>query len=83
MTNKEIIQAWKNPKLRSNLPDAPESPAGPIELDEAALEGVTGAKEMACITGFKICDSGGRVCTLTTECICPWWTPIITDRIPL
>jgi mersacidin/lichenicidin family type 2 lantibiotic len=78
MTNQDIIRAWKNPRLRSSAETTPDSPAGKIELDDAALEGVNGAKALAggltkytegcAVSGAKW--SCGFVCTATTECFC-------------
>jgi len=65
MSKEKIIRAWKDPKYRESLTpeekaQLPEHPAGPPgALDDSELEDVSGG-------------SGGYVCTLTTECGCPW-----------
>ncbi|HWN70534.1 MAG TPA: mersacidin/lichenicidin family type 2 lantibiotic [Haliangium sp.] len=71
----DIIRAWKDPEFRATLENAPESPAGLIELDDAALESVGGAAisvtehtEGCTVSGWQI--SCGYVCTATTECYC-------------
>jgi mersacidin/lichenicidin family type 2 lantibiotic len=49
MLAKDIIRAWKDDEYRLSLSDAerallPANPAGTIDLDDAELGGVTGAK---------------------------------------
>jgi mersacidin/lichenicidin family type 2 lantibiotic len=39
----DIIRAWKDPEYRSSLLNAPASPAGIVELDDVALEGLAAA----------------------------------------
>jgi mersacidin/lichenicidin family type 2 lantibiotic len=66
MDRKNIIRAWKNPEYRANLAEAPESPAGAIELEDVALESIVGGRLVPTVCTI----SGGWVCTLTTECGC-------------
>jgi mersacidin/lichenicidin family type 2 lantibiotic len=82
MDKKNIIRAWKDPEYRASLAEAPESPAGAVELEDAALESVAGGlaaatvvaislthgTEGCTVSGWRI--SCGWVCTLTTECFC-------------
>jgi mersacidin/lichenicidin family type 2 lantibiotic len=49
VNNEDIIRAWKDPDYRSSLSAEeqellPANPAGPVELDDAYLVGVTGAR---------------------------------------
>lgn len=67
MTDK-TIRAWKDPKFRAELSaderrDLPDNPAGrPLEeADPDELDDVAGGSDLPT-------DSGGNVCTLTTEC---------------
>jgi mersacidin/lichenicidin family type 2 lantibiotic len=66
MSIKKVVRAWKDPKYRASLSpeeqaQVPDHPAGTTEaLDDAQLEEIAGG------------GSGGYVCTLTTECGCPW-----------
>lgn len=78
MSNQDIIRAWKNPRRRASADPTPESPAGKIELDDAALEGINGANAVA--RGYTYVTEGcavsgakwscGNYCTGTTECFC-------------
>lgn len=70
-----IIRAWKDPKFRAELSandksDVPENPAGKTwnESDPDELDDVAGGAE----NPTTITNSGGHVCTATTEC--PWFT---------
>jgi mersacidin/lichenicidin family type 2 lantibiotic len=73
MSKKEkTVRAWKDQKFRASLTpeekaDIPEHPAGE-EATEDDLEKTSGGQGAAL---FPI-TSGGHVCTLTTECGCPW-----------
>ncbi len=66
MTDKQI-RAWKDPKFRAEMSaddkaGLPDNPAGqPIdEMNDEDLDSVAG--------GGLPTQSGGNVCTLTTEC---------------
>jgi mersacidin/lichenicidin family type 2 lantibiotic len=66
----KIVRAWKDPEFRAALgpdekKDVPENPAGDSEKADEDLEKVSGGSI------FPI-GSGGYICTLTTECGCPW-----------
>ncbi|HZM48941.1 MAG TPA: mersacidin/lichenicidin family type 2 lantibiotic [Vicinamibacteria bacterium] len=71
MSKKEkTVRAWKDPQFRAGLtPDEkknlPEHPAGDGALDDDDLEKAAGGLDLPV-------GSGGWVCTLTTECGCPW-----------
>jgi mersacidin/lichenicidin family type 2 lantibiotic len=66
MDKKNIIRAWKNPEYRASHAEAPESPAGAIELEDVALESIVGGRATASI--YTI--SSGWICSATTECGC-------------
>lgn len=76
----DIIRAWKDPEFRASQKDAPQSPAGLVELDDVALESVNGAyadELMVSVTDHTegctvsgLSASCGRYCTATTECFC-------------
>ncbi len=84
MDKKNIIRAWKDPEYRASLTEAPESPAGAVELDDAALESIVGGKHMlapapmeasytntnGCTVSGVTVKSCGYICTYTTECGC-------------
>jgi mersacidin/lichenicidin family type 2 lantibiotic len=72
MTKDMIVRAWEDPAYRATLtPEQlaalPANPSGASmdELDEAELAGIVGGGVVAPV-------SSGYVCTLTTECSCPW-----------
>jgi mersacidin/lichenicidin family type 2 lantibiotic len=49
MSKNEIIRAWQDEEYREGLGEAalaalPGNPAGPVELDEALLDAVAGAR---------------------------------------
>lgn len=76
MKKSTIIRAWKDPRYRRTLKNAPESPAGVVELDDLELDGIHGAVEASAtntegctVSGYTVL-SCGWVCTLTTECTC-------------
>ena len=61
MTKHDIIRAWKDPSYRDSLDAAeraqiPDHPAGPIELSDSQLDGVTGGIGSAA-TKDLICDT--------------------------
>lgn len=77
----DIIRAWKDPDYRASLAAAPESPAGLVELDDVALEGILGGSyeiedsfgttkdtSTCMVSGER--NSCGWKCTVTTECGC-------------
>ncbi|MEM8963319.1 MAG: mersacidin/lichenicidin family type 2 lantibiotic [Acidobacteriota bacterium] len=74
----DIVRAWKDADFRASLENAPDSPAGVVEIDDSFLAGVGGAQEVGIsitntstfctVSGWQV--SCGHVCTLTTECGC-------------
>jgi mersacidin/lichenicidin family type 2 lantibiotic len=66
MSTSDIIRAWKDPEYRAGLtPDEearlPAHPAGPIELEDAYLDGISGA--MICVkTTYSTKTSKGWRC---------------------
>lgn len=75
MRTNDIIRAWKDPEFRARLENAPPSPAGLIELSDAALELIGGgfASETdthGCTVSGVTVHSCGWICTYTTECGC-------------
>ncbi|WP_437670566.1 mersacidin/lichenicidin family type 2 lantibiotic [Sorangium sp. So ce131] len=69
MSNIDIIRAWKDESYRLSLSDAerallPESPAGPVELGDAA--GGAGASAMAKITQ----PASWCICSTKSICVC-------------
>lgn len=79
MKIKKVVRAWKDPEYRATLENPPESPAGLIELDDVALEGIGGMYDEleasatdthGCTVSGVTVLSCGWICTLTTECTC-------------
>lgn len=72
MTNKQIIQFWKDDFYRLNLTEIerellPENPAGLIELSNSQLASATGGKGFTA-AGDEACHSGIIACTLPINC---------------
>ena len=71
MSKDKVVRAWKDPKYRASLTpkekaELPEHPAGDSgEIGDEELDKTAGGEV------FPV-TSGGYICTLTTECGCPW-----------
>ncbi|CAI8703095.1 mersacidin/lichenicidin family type 2 lantibiotic [Bacillus pseudomycoides] len=69
MSSKKVVEAWKNPVLRSKNEDAPNHPAGEVDSNEikalfGAGEGDVTPEGLSSWLGNK-----GGYCTLTKECM--------------
>ncbi|MEO1367237.1 MAG: plantaricin C family lantibiotic [Acidobacteriota bacterium] len=74
----DVVRAWKDPVYRASLSlsdkeKLPDHPSGDSwsELDEDDLDSVAGganSAELEAPTVPTIVNSGGHVCTATTEC---------------
>ena len=78
MSKQNIIRAWKDPIYRSSLSEAeraalPPNPVGAIEMSNADLGKVTGARgPINC--SAPVCTTGQcsrLACSQYTHCLCP------------
>ena len=76
MKTEQIIRAWKDEKYRRSLTDAeraqlPANPAGLVDLSDAMLESIGGARGTAASTGALCYITKSKECTsITKTAIC-------------
>ncbi len=73
MSKEMIIRAWKDASFRASLSDAqraalPAHPAGFIELDDAQLEGVAGARPPYTVNASCSFDTDICCCDSVVSC---------------